>query len=343
MIRYFVAIGLACASLAAPASAQRGGEWRHEGSGISLPRQIGEMRLGTQQDASGGGNFDVILQYGDRRTPVTVYVYRSAFPNPALWFERTRLAMNQNVGAGGTVAPRSFTLGDAPAANGLREEIDVGGGSIRATAVAIAQAGEWIVKVRVSSAELDRNGVARRMDQILGAIRFARPIPAPAPLLVPQPCTDTVRMEGRRVDPNAAGALAEGTMMGIVAYGQARGHSGLTAEPAAWCRETATQLPTQFGTLYRERDGGGWVALLGDSGRGVAAFRFDLPGSTRSGVYVSSPASTQVAAVFEGLPHPDSTIAETLPIVTGEARGIAEIGVGPAPSQSGRNRRGGKR
>lgn len=341
MLRHFAALALACAGLAAPASAQRG-DWRHEGSGISLPRQIGEMRMGQVQGASGGGNFDVILQYGDGQTPVTLYVYRSAYPNAALWFERTRLAMNQHVGAGARdAAPRSFTLGGAPSPNGLREEIALPGN--RATAVAIAQIGEWVVKARITSSRLDAAAVAQRMDQLLGALRFARPITRAAPLQVPQPCGEMPRMEGRRLDPNAGNALAEGTVMGIVAYGQARGHTGLAAEPAAWCRDTSTQVPVQFGTVYRERDGTGWVALLGDSGRAAAAFRFDLPGSTRAGGYVSTPASTQVAAVYEGLPHPDAALPEMLPIVVGQARGIAEIGVNPGGARPGRERRRGRR
>ncbi|HEX8653593.1 MAG TPA: hypothetical protein VF693_00010 [Allosphingosinicella sp.] len=324
MIRYLVAAALACAALATPAAAQRGREWSHGASGISLPREIGPMRLREERDASGGGNWDMILQYGNDRTPVTVYVYRAAYPNPALWFERTRRAMNEHAGTRAVAAaPRSFTLGGAPSPNGLREEIEVVGGPLRATAVAIAQAGHWMFKVRVSSGELDVAGVRERLDQILAAVRFAQPLTSALPLTVPAACGDANRMDGRRAETSSE-AVAGAAVIGLMAYAEARGGGGLAAEPAAWCRDE-TRLPAAYGTVYRQRDGGGWVALLGDSGRVVAARNADLPGGRQAASFVSTPASTHVIALFNQVPHPDEAIVEALPVVAGQARGLAEI------------------
>ncbi|HEY0013752.1 MAG TPA: hypothetical protein VGB79_12975 [Allosphingosinicella sp.] len=331
---------LAQPAAAAPADTQgpvRSERWRHEESGISLPRSIGDMNLAREQDASGGGGHDVVLSYAGEHTPVTVYVYRSSYPNAAIWFERTRLAMNMLVGAGGEAAnPRTFTLGGASAPNGLREEIALPGG--RATGVAIAQAGEWLVKVRMTSDRLDRAGLAERMDRIVGAIQFARPIPAPHPLAVPSPCGgDGAAMRGRRIGNVDSRTLAAASAYGLVAFGEARGMSGLAAEPTAWCRVSGMAVPPQYGSLYRRRDGKGWVALLGDAGRAATAGPIEAAGDARAALYVSTPASTQVVAVYDGMPGMAEGIAAAIPVVLGRARGIAEIGTersaGPAPDK----------
>jgi hypothetical protein len=339
MKKFLFAAALASAALtaswAAPAAAQ-GESWRHAESGISLPRSVGDMDLSREQDASGGGNYDVVLQYGDAETPVTVYVYRSAFPNAAMWFERTRHAMNIGVGAGTAPAnPRSFTLGGASAPNGLREEISLEGG--RAAGVAIAQVGQWMVKVRITSSRHDREAVAARMDRLLAALQFGRPAAAAHPLTVPAPCDGDVRMRGDRIRNVDERVLATASVWGLLGYGEARGMSGLAAEPAQWCRVTSTQLPAQFVSLYRHRDGTRWVALVGDAGRAVSVSPVDVPGDVRAVLFASGPASTQVVAAYDGLPNADQAVQVALPVVVGQARGIAEIGTeasdGPAPER----------
>ncbi len=325
MVRTFLAAALAVFALAAPARAQETQEtWAHAESGVSLPRAIGEMRLGEIRDLSRGGGFDVILQYGSERTPVTVYVYRSAYPNAAIWFERTRLAMNEHVGSGAASAnPRPFTLGGSAAPNGLREEIDLPGG---ATAVAIAHRGQWILKMRMTSTELDRAALADRMDQLIAAFRFAGETATPIPLAVPGLCDGDVRMNGDRIRNVRDEPLAAATVTGIVAYGEARGISGLATEPQQWCRATVPALPAQYGSFYRRRDGNGWVALMGDSGMAIAALPIEIPGRARAALYTSSPAATRVVAAYEGIPAPGEAIMAALPVLVGQAAGIAEIG-----------------
>lgn len=322
MRRFAFALGLAALALAAPAQAQE--MWQHAGSGVSLPRTIGEMTLGQERDLSAGAGVDVILQYGFGDTLVTFYVYRSAYPNAAIWFERTRLAMNTNVGSGGTAAaPRPFTFGGASAPNGLREEIALSGN--RATAVAIAQVGEWLVKARITSASLDRDAVSARMDQLLGAVRLAGPVPAPLPLAVPALCGDDVRMRGDRIGNLRESDTAAALMAAVLGDAEARGRGGLAGEPQSWCRVARTEVPNEFGTVYRRRDGNGWVVLLGDSGKAAAALALDAPGRARAGLIAVTPGSTQAVAVYEGIPDPDQAVPVALPVVVGQATGMAQI------------------
>jgi hypothetical protein len=337
MIRTLLALAFAAMLSATPAAAQD--MWRHRESGISLPRAVGQMRLTQERDASGGGNYDVILQYGYERTPVTVYIYRSAYPNPALWYERTRLAMNEHVGSGHRdAAPRSFTLGGAPAPNGLREEIQLDPG--HSTAIAMAQIGEWMVKVRITSASLDRTGIGEAMDRLLGAMQFARATPAPLPLVVPGPCEGDTRMAGRAITGTGSEeAVAAAAVFGLIGYGEARGIDGLAAHPDQWCRVTATRLPASLGSLYRRRLGNGWVALLGDSGIAAAAVPIDVPGRAQAALFASTTRSTQAVAVYDAMPDPDEAIILAIPVVTGERRGLVEVGAEPAGANESRGKR----
>jgi hypothetical protein len=314
---------LAALAMAVPGAALAEG-WRHQPSGVGVPDLPAGLDAGEVTDNRRDGS-DVFVQFGRGNEPVTLYVYRSAFPNPALWFERTRLAMNAHVGADSErAAPRIFTLGGGAAPNGLREEIELApGGNFRSTAVAIAQYGEWIVKVRITSAGLDRAGIARKMDDLLAAIRLPTAVPAPLPLAVPTPCSDDNRMRGRRRAESAEGARLAAAAL-AVAHDQARGRSGLAADPSGWCRER-TSFPTQYGTIYRQRDGRAWAALIGDSGLAIAAYPVDVPDADGAATFAATSSMTGLAQLYDHMPSPEAAIGAALPVLVGRAPAAARI------------------
>lgn len=324
-MKMFVALAFAAMALSRPAQAEE--LWRHEQSGISIPRTIGDMSLGSERDLSGGASADVMLQYGNDDTVVTLYVYRSAYPNPALWFERTRLAMQDTVSANSvTVAPRAFTLGAGSVPNGLREEIDVPANALgmRASGVAIAQSGAWMVKVRISSRSLDRAGISQRMDAVLAAFQVPRTERAPHPLTLPGPCTDTAGLNGAAV-PNSDEVSGSALANGLLVVAEGAGGGGLAAEPSQWCR-MEVQFPVEYGTVYRARDGSGWVALIADSGRAVVGRRFLAQrGRAGAGSFVVTPTGTTAVAGYRDVPNPDEAIMAAVPVLFGESRGLGTI------------------
>ncbi|MDQ8755514.1 hypothetical protein RCO27_04665 [Sphingosinicella sp. LHD-64] len=312
--------------LAGPALAQD--DWQHAQSGITIPGAIGGMRRSEPRDLSGGAGYDVMIQFGTDQEPATLYIYRSAYPNPALWFERTRLAMNTNVGSGGAEAvPRSFTLRSGTAPNGMREEIELpAGGPFRTTAVALAQLDEWIVKVRVTSSGLDRAGISARMDTLLDALRLPAARAAPHPLQLPALCTDDVSLSGVPASGDRDAVLAGAMATGMTEFAEARGFGGLAAEPDAWCRET-TGLPSRLGSAYRRRDGSAWVALVGDSGMAVSG-RGLAPAGQGAATFASTARSTRVAEVYDDLPDLMTALNAAAPVLIGRSPGLVEISVG---------------
>lgn len=317
----------AAQSVLQPAPAQNA-SWTHAKSGISLPLAIGDMRRGAERDLSNGAGNDVTIQYGSDTEPVTVYVYRSAYPNPALWFERTRHAIGVNVGmTTQDVAPRSFTIGQSAAPNGLREEIALPpGGQWKSTAVAIAQAGEWMIKARITSQTLDGLAVSRKMDSLLGAVRLARVPPKPLPLIVPPPCERAADLDGKRLSGDLQQEIISAGMTGFGVLHASRGAVGLAADPASWCRES-TQIPAQYASVYRANAGKEWVALVGDSGMAVSARMVEQGrGATPAAATFGSNATrTALVAVFDNIPHPDAAVIEALPVAAGQQPGLVSV------------------
>jgi hypothetical protein len=323
---------MAFAAMLAPTAASAE-SWRHAQSRIEISELPAGFHVASVSDGRGDGS-DVIVQLGDDDDAVTLYVYRSAFPNPALWFERTRLAMRVNVAAPvDDVAPRSFTLGNGTAPNGLREEIAIPPGNrFRSTAVAMAQNGEWMVKLRMSSTGLDRAGIAAAMDRLLASIVLPAGAPAPLPLVVPAPCPDANSMRGRPRPQSLENSLL-GVLAILEASNDARGLSGLAAEPANWCRETS-RFPVEQVAVYRRRDGKAWTALLGDAGLAVSAYQSTDPQLPGAMTYAANPSLTGLALVYDAMPAPNEAVEPALPYLVGRAR--SSVSINASENRNGR-------
>lgn len=312
--------------MAAPATAQ----WRHAASGVSVPETVGDLRKGAERENAADGS-DSWVQYGADDEPVTLYVYRASYPNPALWFDRTLMAMRANVGAFDAATPRPFTLGAATAPNGLRAELAVSGGRWKSTAVAIAQHGEWLIKARVTSATLDPAGAARRLDTLLAALAFAPgQRTTTLPLVSPVACTGEARLTGK---PTSSDTLrAAGAVMGIVSFGASRGMgTGPAAEPAKWCRQPLQGALADAASLYRRLDGKAWTVLLGDAGIAASAYDFsELGQGTGAGVYFTRTGPAMLAETYDGLPPVELGVTAALAVLSGRRPAMVTVGSGPA-------------
>lgn len=309
-------------------------DWKHKASGVSLPDEIGDMRRGEERDLSNGQKLDVMVQYGGGNEPVTVYVYRASHPNPALWFERTRTAMLDNVGGFDTSKPpRPITVGGGAQPNGLRQEFPTFGKDWRATSFALVQSGEWLIKARVSSTTLEEAGVAARMDRLLAALTFAAAPSAPLPLVAPEACKTAATLDAKpKIDMSMVTAAS---LFGVVAYSDARGGGqGLSAKPAGWCRDDSDPALHKMTTVYRRLDGQGWTALLGDAGMSAATMTLSpaeaagKPGEfAGAGLYFTRTGPTEVVATYDGLPSVIQALGAVAPVMRGVQKPLASISV----------------
>ncbi len=275
--------------------------WRHPQSGISIDIPA-DLRLGEARDLYGDGT-DVSIQLGTGDTIVTLFVYRAAYPNVALWYDRARRAIVAHLPIDANAAPRPFALAGATSPNGLRETFELPAGQrMRATGVALAGYGEWLVKLRISSAGLGRDQLSRLMDGVLGGIRSGTAPASNLPLILPADCPSPVAFDGRRIAGESQDRAGLGSGLQAI-QAAARGRAGLASEPGAWCR-LDTDLPGNVISVFRRNDNGGWVALLGDAGAAMTALRLGGNASDPVAVYGSNPSGNQLLYLYDDIPAP---------------------------------------
>lgn len=321
----------AIAAAQAPAAAPGEGElWTHPASGATLPRRFGDQSITGIQDIDNRWN-SVIVYSGDGGgvESITVFIFRAALPDARLWFDRAlpsvARAIPLAIFEAGPDTP--FSAFGAAAPNGLYRIYRTDRpGPFRTTALAVAQAGEWLVKIRYSSASLDGEAMAARIAALAAAIRFPDPI-VPAALSAPvADCTrPPVDGTGRPAEANEQN-LAVGTIGGLLLVPRIR--QPLAGGAGDWCRD-AGFLPGQATLLRLIDDPHNWVLLLGDAGQAVVSVngeRLGMPGERRSAVYVVAPAFFRVAALFHGSPPIMTAMVAAVPVLDGRSEGLLELG-----------------
>lgn len=334
-MKYVVMITIPLVLLASvPANA----DWSHTGSGITLPDEVGDMRKGEVRDLSDGQQTDVAIQYGSGPLGVTVYVYKASYPNPALWYNRTIAQMSGNVGGFDSSAkPTAITVAGSPRPNGLRQSFEITNpdgraGAYRSTSFALIQVNEWMLKLRISSQNLGRDEVDKKMSALINAMKFSRVVADPLPLIAPSPCTDQApAYGGKPIDrKDMEKPVAEGMLQGMVVLAEASGGGGLAKEPEKWCSFPLATAPAMLATAYREKQNGNFVILIADSGCALSAQAVPfINKESKATLFANVQGVTKLVWVFDGLPKPDEALAGGFRTVLGHNQGLVTIGVEP--------------
>jgi hypothetical protein len=244
--------------------------------------------------------------------------------------------------------PVPVTIGGGTTPNGLRWVTALPAtGQPKATGVAIAQVGEWLLKFRVTSLTRDAEAVGKRLDQLIAMVHFSMPPPASLPLKPPAPCTveswnNGMLMTDAPNDEELAAAMFGATNE----LAAARGMFGLAKEPDQWCHDESLTIGAGTIGLYRSlREPSEWVMLMGDSGVGVAAQSFheyaklSKPKKLRAkaALYVSTTKATSAVALFDSLPLAEAAIDLAMPVAMGQRSGIFSISTDAKPAASSPN------
>ena len=310
----------------------------HKASGAAFQPLVAGQKIVKKADL--GSPYDSVVDYaGDNPAEsTTVYIFRSAYPDAGAWFERALHTVGRDIPlnifeAGSTEPMRAF---GATVPNGLQKIYSTSEkGPFKTTSMAMAQAGEWLVKIRVTSAELDRAGVAARLAEFASAIRFPDGTAFMAAGEAPAACSaPAAAAAGKQVASDEA-KLALGLAGGIIVAAESR--QPLSAAAGRWCR-SEEGLPAAVGTLFRRADGnGGWVALLGDAGKAVTAVSgTDMAGPQEKTavVFASAPSFSRAAAFYDAAPSVMTGLAAGLQVLTGRAEPLFEVKIGPKDSAS---------
>jgi hypothetical protein len=333
-MKLFIALALTLAAQAAaraqapppPADQAR---WTHAASGATFPRGFGGTSISETRDL--GTGWDSVIVYsggGEGVESITIYLFRAALPDARLWFDRALHTVARDIPLAifeaGPDTP--FPAFGAAAPNGIFRIYRIDRpGPFRTTALAVAQAGPWLAKIRYSSASLDTEAMAGRIAALAEAIRFPDAV---APSALSAPVADCTRPPvdgtGRPAAWNETG-LAAATVGSMVRFQAVRQPLGEAA--GLWCRDAG--FPAARATLLRRIDDPhDWILLPGDAGTAIAAVsdgEAQLPGGPRSVVVAVSPAFIRAAAMFEGTPPMMASIQAATAVLAGRSEGLFEI------------------
>lgn len=321
------------ASAQTPIYAELDAPFLHEGSGITVPAQIGSFSRASVTDLA-DQQLNVAIQFRERgdATSLTLFIYRAAAPNVSIWGDFSSIRMLNNPAIGNAV-DGSFFLGRFTPPNGsgagsaLHARALVEGQGARSTALSIFAHNDWIVKLRATSSALSDDELTAVMARVLSELPMSQSETTYPPVTFIQPCEKPIKFEEnlvtRRLDLFDAMSMA-------LAVNEVSVTENLTdrgEEP--WCRDT--QSTSQYG-LYREanskRD---YFMALSDAGLGayVSRFRTTLIKTRFSGylVKVSDGITEDAWHLFDKRPHPAfvySRIGSFSPIATLDVRPGAE-------------------
>ncbi len=256
----------------APLETEAGKPFKHDNSGITLPATLlGFPRNEGQEYVK--PQLDVAFRYfpADTNEEVSVYIYRVTSGVPSLWFDVSSNSIEQRAAFGRKTRfemPLTFTPPGQAAASGLKAAWTLSDAPYRSTALAIVPVGEWLVKIRYSSATLEVASLTRRLDEVVAAIGWPGKIEqAPAAAAIAD-CTKPLKLNGasKPVKADGASALIDALMAANVRDKKDKEETG-DSMPVAWCRDRAVKAPA---LVYRPVESeNSYLLAFTDSGRAV--------------------------------------------------------------------------
>lgn len=295
--------------------------WLHAASGTVLMSTIaGQTRTGLS-DAT-NGEFDVTAQYqaADGSVVTSLFLFRPALHDVAIWFDRSRTALETNAVMANmspaTPQPIAFAAPGAVAATSLKQVYGNPSGPIRSTALAMVPVGSWLMGIRMSAPNLSAAQLDARMTQVVASIRwprFATVSVRPAAPIVP--CTNAMTFGSA----TPIASKLEDMMLDLSLVSQISDRLVGAPSRLAWCRDATDGV--HWG-VYRTigQQSPDYTMAIGDAGRvvnvlrsvmgrvrrrgGFAVLLTDVDGSTYSfRPFDKQPAPAQVwTAISEGRP-----------------------------------------
>lgn len=287
-----------------------GKSWQHAETGLILRSQLAGLPRGALTDAT-QSEHDVAAQFEapDGSVSATVYLFHPAVPDVALWFDRSRTAIESRDlfrnAAPASADPIAFAAPGATAASSLRQVYANAGKGYRSTALAVVPVGEWIVSIRMSAKALTAEQLDAQLQQAIATIHWPRPAGPAAPAATPiRACaTPLVFTHAKPIKP-AGGDMLMALLAGSIAA-KAKADPATPPQPRpSWCREGDARL--EYG-VYRAH-GAGYEMALYDAGRTVSVYPSLMGQIEKSGTYTV--ALTDVDGTvssfpsFDGLPTP---------------------------------------
>lgn len=302
--------------------------WQHQDTGLVLTARLaGLPRTGLSDTTQSEHDVMARFEAPDQSVVASVFLFKPAIADVALWFDRGATALQANEifrgVAPASAAPIGFAAGGAPVPSSLRQVFTKAEGPYRSTALAVMPLGEWIVAVRMSAKSLSADELDAGLMQLIGAIRWPATTggvaagadtgaaPAVVPALAAVPVTACAApLTFRKVKllkSNTTDVLMQ--LIGTHAVREASASKERApVQPSRWCREGEARA--EYGVYRSDREGAqGYAMVLGDAGRVVWVQPSLMGQIEKTGHYSVSLADvdgrTLAFPSFNGMPAPE--------------------------------------
>lgn len=265
--------------------------WKHAETGLILMPQLAGLSRIALTDATQTER-DVAAQYDmpDKSMFATIYLFHPAIADVALWFDRSRTAIETRDlfrnAAPASADPIAFAVGGSGSATSLRQVYATpGGGQYRSTALAVVPVGEWVVSVRMSAKTLTADQLDASLQQVIQAIRWPKPTATPTAataLPITGCATPLTFPKARQAKSNGADMLM--ALMGSSIAAKAKASDApASAPPTIWCRDGDGS--TEYGVYRSNASTNGYVMALYDAGRVINVYPSLMGQVDNSGTY----------------------------------------------------------
>lgn len=260
--------------------------WKHEWTQMRFPPKIGSFERGKvrafeerETNLAGG--------YNDSETDtfMTIYIYRPGNPSTSIWFDRALVAIgasdqDEDGREYGEVdlealKIRTFVPKGGTAKSGLSATLAVEGADIRSTSVALYRAGEWLVKVRVSSYRLSVSEMDMMLTKVLDQLPALSEIDPQPAQFIKQCTTEPTQVSASAITEGlTAAAISQAAMLTALPALKAAFDQGPAprngASKLGYCREG--RRARRF-NVYRPLGGpDGYSVALNDAGFSIEVY-----------------------------------------------------------------------
>lgn len=303
--------------------------WRHPHIDLTLPPSLsafvraGIVRLDEEQY-----NLAATLEDAATGTTATLYVYRTGIADVPIWADRTATTILSSSPLGKIDLERAqfaaFTPPDGSGDDsGFLLVSPLSGGSLRSTGLVIFLHDEWLIKLRMSSEQLDRDALQTRMTELIGSLPLGKAkLPVPAFATIEDcPAKLTIKKDAKLVRLDMTGTL----ILGAVLATALKKRGGQANKDVQWCRESLTEGYA----VYRPgaaRDA--YAIAFQDAGTTASVGEFDMGSLMNPSrgyiVSVSNGVNEEILPPFDRLPKPEQVAA-----VVGRIGPVTTIDVRP--------------
>lgn len=324
------AAGAGSVAYAQPAEIEVGANetWQHQWTAMEFPAELGAFeRRRISEFRERQSNIGANYIEGQTGTVLSIYLYRPGNPSVAIWFDRALVAIGARTPEDGygiadleDLKIERFIPSGATSESGLLAVMKVEQG-FQSTGVALYRAGDWLVKLRISSNRMNVSQLQRVLRATLASLPPIEGVSEREAYFV-APCTGSVDSPQAIPfnDPKGDGALAMEASLNLM---QAQFHEGDMGPTAQYCRDGEPK--GNFSVYHEDNDPNRYEIAVGDAGVSVSVFPQRLYGAEPGGasavdvyaVQMGNDLSTRVFRPFIGLPSVElvsSTINQEGPL-----------------------------